>query len=87
MTFSGALQTGLITPQSGFDVPDQIQVADRTIHDDTEHGEETLTASQILARSSNVGTIEIGKLEGAPRFNYWVHRFGFGSPTGVELPA
>jgi cell division protein FtsI/penicillin-binding protein 2 len=86
VTFSGALQTGLITPQSGFDVPDQIQVADRTIHDDTEHGEETLTASQILARSSNVGTIEIGKLEGAPRFNEWVHRFGFGAPTGVELP-
>jgi cell division protein FtsI (penicillin-binding protein 3) len=86
VTISGALQAGLITPDSGFDVPDQIQVADRTIHDDTEHGEETLTTSQILARSSNVGAIEIGKLEGASRFNDWVHRFGFGSPTGVELP-
>ncbi len=86
VTFSGALQSGLITPESGFNVPDQIHVADRTIHDDTEHGEETLTASQILARSSNVGTIEIGKLEGATRFNSWVHRFGFGAPSGVELP-
>ena len=86
VAFSGALQQGLITPESGFNVPDQIQVADRTIHDDTEHGEETLSASQILARSSNVGTIEIGKLEGAERFNYWVRRFGFGSATGVELP-
>ena len=85
-TISGALQAGLITPQSGFNVPDKIQVADRTIHDDTEHGEETLTTSQILARSSNVGAIEIGKLEGATRFNSWVHRFGFGAPTGVELP-
>jgi len=86
VTFSGALEAGLITPESSFNVPSQIQVADRTIHDDTEHGEETLTASQILARSSNVGTIEIGKLEGASRFNAWVHRFGFGAPTGVELP-
>ena len=85
-TISGALQAGLITPQSGFNVPDKIQVADRTIHDDTEHGEETLTTSQILARSSNVGAIEIGKLEGATRFNSWVHRFGFGAPTRVELP-
>ena len=25
-------------------------------------------------------------LEGAERFNDWVHRFGFGAPTGVELP-
>ncbi len=23
---------------------------------------------------------------GAKRFDYWVHRFGFGSPTGVDLP-
>ena len=84
-TVSGALQQGLITPGSGFNVPDQIHVADRTIHDDTEHGEETLTTSQILARSSNVGAIEIGKLEGAAAFNGWVHKFGFGVRTGVEV--
>jgi cell division protein FtsI/penicillin-binding protein 2 len=83
---SGALQQGLITPDSPFNIPAQIQVADRTIHDDTEHPEETLTTSQILARSSNVGAIKIGKLEGAERFNGWVHRFGFGAPTGVDLP-
>jgi len=45
------LEAGLITPQSGFNIPDKIQVADLTIHDDTEHGEETLTTSQIVARS------------------------------------
>jgi cell division protein FtsI/penicillin-binding protein 2 len=86
VTVSGALQEGLITPESGFNIPDQIHVADRTIHDDTEHGEETLTTSQILARSSNVGAIKIGLLEGATRFNTWVHRFGFGARTGIELP-
>jgi cell division protein FtsI/penicillin-binding protein 2 len=83
---SGALQSGLITPNSGFSVPGEIQVADRVIHDDTEHGVESLTTSQILARSSNVGAIEIGKILGASRFNAWVHRFGFGAPTGVGLP-
>src|SRR5204862_4520225 len=40
----------------------------------------------ILAQSSNVGAITIGRLEGAPRFDKWMHRFGFGRPTGVELP-
>ncbi len=83
---SGALQAGLITPDTGFAVPGEIHVADRTIHDDVAHGVETLSTSQILARSSNVGAIEIGKLEGAPRFNEWVHRFGFGARTGVDLP-
>jgi len=85
ITVAGALQQGLITPSSGFAVPDQIQVADRTIHDDTEHAEETLSVSEILARSSNVGAIEIGKVEGAASFNSWVRRFGFGTPAGAGL--
>jgi cell division protein FtsI (penicillin-binding protein 3) len=83
---SDGLQRGLITPSTPFNIPDQIQIADRTIHDDTEHPEETLTTAQILARSSNVGAIKIGALDGAESFNEWVHRFGFGAPTGVDLP-
>jgi len=85
-TVSSALQQGLITPSTSFDIPDQIQVADRTIHDDTEHADETLTTAQILAQSSNVGAIKIGLREGAPRFSDWVSRFGFGARTGIELP-
>jgi cell division protein FtsI (penicillin-binding protein 3) len=86
-TVSGALQEGLITPDTGFEIPNQIRVADRTIHDDTEHAPESLTTSQILSQSSNVGAIKIGLLEGRERFNSWVHRFGFGSATGVDLPS
>ena len=86
VTVSGALEAGLITPTTTFNIPDQIQVAERTIHDDTEHPEEMLTAGQILSRSSNVGAITIAKLEGVETFNKWVHRYGFGAPTGVDLP-
>jgi cell division protein FtsI (penicillin-binding protein 3) len=83
---SGALQKGLITPTTEFDVPDQIQVANRTIHDAEEHPEEMLSTEQILAQSSNVGAITIGKLEGEDTFNEWVHRYGFGARTGIDLP-
>ena len=83
---SAALEAGLIAPDTPFNIPDQIQVAEKTIHDDTEHPEETLTTAQILARSSNVGAIKIGELEGPERFNNWVHRYGFGAATGVDLP-
>jgi cell division protein FtsI/penicillin-binding protein 2 len=86
VTVAGALQQHLVTPSSSFAIPDQIQVADRTIHDDTEHPEETLTTAQILAQSSNVGAIKIGELEGSEDFSRWVERFGFGKRTGVELP-
>ena len=85
-TVAGALQQRLVTPTSSFFVPDKIQVADRTIHDDTEHGDETLTTAQILAQSSNVGAIEIGAREGKNDFSQWVSKFGFGKRTGVELP-
>jgi cell division protein FtsI (penicillin-binding protein 3) len=85
-TVAGALQQGLVKPSSSFYIPDKIQVADRTIHDDTEHGDESLTTAQILAQSSNVGAIKIGMLEGKSNFSKWVSRFGFGRRTGIELP-
>jgi cell division protein FtsI/penicillin-binding protein 2 len=84
---SGALQEGRITPDSGFEIPDRIELGGRTIHDDTEHATESLTTSQILAQSSNVGAIKIGQVEGPYRFNEWVHRFGFGARTGIEAPS
>jgi cell division protein FtsI (penicillin-binding protein 3) len=86
VTVAGALQQHLVTPSTSFAIPDQIQVADRTIHDDTEHAEESLTTAQILAQSSNVGAIKIGALEGSENFSKWVERFGFGKSTGLELP-
>jgi cell division protein FtsI/penicillin-binding protein 2 len=86
VTVAGALQQGLVTPTTSFEIPDQIQVADRTIHDDTEHATESLTTAQILAQSSNVGAIKIGALEGSKDFSSWVTKFGFGKRTGVELP-
>jgi cell division protein FtsI/penicillin-binding protein 2 len=86
ITVAGALQDGLVTPNTPFDIPPQLQVADRTIHDAEAHGYETLTVAGILKYSSNIGADLIGMKLGATRFNGWVHRFGFGSPTGVDLP-
>ncbi|HZU59450.1 MAG TPA: penicillin-binding protein 2 [Solirubrobacteraceae bacterium] len=85
-TVSGAIQDGLITPNTPFNIPSILQVADRQIHDAEAHGDETLTVAQILKVSSNIGADEIGLRLGARRFDYWVHRFGFGQPTGVDLP-
>jgi cell division protein FtsI (penicillin-binding protein 3) len=85
VTIAAALQGGVVTPDSSFDLPPQIQVADRSIHDAEPRGYETMTTSQILARSSNVGAITIALRLGRPTFNTWVHRFGFGAATGVDL--
>jgi cell division protein FtsI/penicillin-binding protein 2 len=85
-TVAGALEEGLVTPSTSFDLPPQIQVADRTIHDAEARGYVTLTTAGILAQSSNVGAITIGLRLGKQHFDQWVRRFGFGSPTGVDLP-
>ncbi len=86
VTISGALQDKVVTPDTTFSLGSQIQIADRTIHNAEGEGPATLTTSQILAQSNNVGTITIGGRLGPQRFDKWVRRFGFGRPTGVDLP-
>jgi cell division protein FtsI/penicillin-binding protein 2 len=75
-----------VSPSTKFNIPPELHVADRVIHDAEAHGDETLSVAGILKYSSNIGADEIGAKLGAARFNYWVHEFGFGSPTGVDLP-
>jgi cell division protein FtsI (penicillin-binding protein 3) len=86
ITVAGALQDGLVTPDTEFDIPPVLQFADRQIHDAESHGYEMLSVKNILKFSSNIGADLIGRKLGARRFDYWVRRFGFGAKTGVDLP-
>jgi cell division protein FtsI/penicillin-binding protein 2 len=86
VTVAGALSERLIAPSTLFQLPATIQVADRTIKEAHEGGGGTLTTADILARSSNVGTVTIGLRLGARRFDRWVRRFGFAGSTGVDIP-
>ena len=85
-TVGGALSEHLVTPNTVFELPTEIQVADRKISDAEPRGPESLTVAQILAQSSNVGAVKIGLELGAQRFYDWVRRFGFGVPTGIRFP-
>lgn len=85
-TVAAALQDGKVTPDTPFSLPPTIQVADRVIHESHDRGALTLTTAEILKQSSNVGAVTIGLKEGPDRFDHWVRRFGFGKPTGVDLP-
>jgi cell division protein FtsI/penicillin-binding protein 2 len=86
ITVAGALQDGVVTPSTQFQIPSVLQVADRQIHDAENHGPEALSVADILRVSSNIGADEIGMKLGARRFDYWVRRFGFGARTGIDLP-
>jgi cell division protein FtsI (penicillin-binding protein 3) len=86
-TVAAALEEKLVTPESAFTLPPTIQVADRVIEESHPRGTETMTVSQILAHSSNVGAVTVGLQLGSEKFSRWINRFGFGRPTGVQFPA
>jgi cell division protein FtsI (penicillin-binding protein 3) len=85
-TIAGALEERLVTPSTQFTIGPTIQVADREIGEAHDGGGGTLTVADILAQSSNVGTVTIGLKLGTTRFDEWVHRFGFSKLTGIDLP-
>jgi cell division protein FtsI (penicillin-binding protein 3) len=85
-TVAGALEEGEVTPDTQFNLPPTIRVADREIGESHPVGYRTLTTRGILEQSSNVGAIMIGQRLGATAFDRWVRRFGFGKATGIHLP-
>jgi cell division protein FtsI/penicillin-binding protein 2 len=86
VTVAGVLSERLVTPSTRFVLPYEIQVADRRIHDAEPRGTETMSVSQILSRSSNVGAITLAKRLTQHRLVQWISRFGFGRPTGIDFP-
>ncbi len=86
VTFSAALQDGIITPDTVVDVPSALPIDGAVFHDAEAHPAEPLTATQILAQSSNMGTILIAQQLGAQRLAAQIHLLGFGQPTGLGFP-
>jgi cell division protein FtsI (penicillin-binding protein 3) len=86
VTFSAALSEGLINPGTVFTVPDEMKLDGSTFHDAEPHPTESLTSTQILAQSSNIGTGEIAQDVGEQRLLEQVRNLGFGSYTGLGFP-
>ncbi len=87
VTIGGALSEHLVTPQTAFTLPYSLRVADRVVHDAEVRPTERMTVSQILQRSSNVGTVTIAeRYLGESGLKKWMSRFGFGHATGIDFP-
>lgn len=87
VTMTAALTAGIVYPEMKFaNLPYQIHVGDRWIHDDAPRGPKTFTAAQILAQSSNVGTVTIAQMVGKKLLSHWIDRFGFGQMSELGFP-
>jgi cell division protein FtsI (penicillin-binding protein 3) len=85
ITLSAALETTRLRPETIINCGGGIiKLFGRTIHDHNRYGE--LSMEDVLARSSNIGAINIGLTVGQNNMYEYLRRFGFGRRTGVPLP-
>jgi cell division protein FtsI (penicillin-binding protein 3) len=86
ITMAAAIDRGLITPETPVTVPPNMRIAGQTFTDAEPHGVEHLTAAGVLARSSNLGTIQIAGKLGSATLEGALRAFGLGARTGLRFP-
>jgi cell division protein FtsI (penicillin-binding protein 3) len=87
VTVAAAIEAGVVGLDTALSVPDHLQVYDRTFTDHDPHATQAMTVEQIIAQSSNVGTIKIAQSLGAERLHAALEGFGFGRRSGIANPA
>ena len=86
ITIASALQEDLVRPADKLLVPDTIRVADHTFSEHDPHGPIEWSITDIMAQSSNVGSIMLGQKLGKHRLDTYLRKFGFGTKTGLGFP-
>ena len=85
VTISAAIEENLTNPDEVIDCQmGSINVFGRIVHDHKPFG--MLTTTEIMAKSSDVGSIKLGMRLGNERFYRYIKAYGLGDRTGVELP-
>jgi cell division protein FtsI (penicillin-binding protein 3) len=88
MLLAAALEEKVIHPNTMIDTGGGVlRIGKRTIKEaDQKHSFESLTASEVLAKSSNVGSAQIAFMLGAEKYREYLRQFGFGEKTGFQFP-
>ena len=83
---SAVLNEGVMTPESTvFCENGRYRLSNgRVIRDVSAKG--VLTLEQVIQKSSNIGMIKVVNRLGRADFSTYIETFGFGKPTGVDLP-
>lgn len=85
-TIASALESGVIDLDTRFSVPSSVTVGGQQFPDDEDHARENWTVREILARSSNVGTIQIADKVRRDRLDRTMRELGFGFRTDIQFP-
>lgn len=80
---SAALEEKLVTPTTVLYCPRFLQEKNFTVTDS--HSGGMLTFEQIIQKSNNTGCWKLAKQLGVKRYYDYVHAYGFGKRTGIQL--
>ena len=86
ITIAAGLETGVVGPNTVFNVPWRAQYGDDLLRDSHEHPDEDMTVRQILVESSNIGTIKVQEEVQLRRHWDFMRAFGLGEPTALDFP-
>lgn len=85
VTIAGALESDIVAPNTSFEIPDRIEILDTVFKDVTVHPDR-LTVTEIVAHSSNLGTILVGDQLGIRSLYTYMYSFGQGRASGIDFP-
>ncbi len=86
VTMSAGIEEKLITPDTAITDTGSVLIDGVRIHNWDFQGPGRETMTQVLINSANVGAAYVSNLLGPDRFYRYVDAFGFGKPTGIDLP-
>lgn len=86
ITASAAIEEGVFPLEESWDVPDSLPVGGHLFHDSHPHPVQRMTLADIIAFSSNIGTIQTAARVTQPVLASYLSRFGYGRRTGIEFP-
>jgi len=86
VVFSAVLNEGLADPSEFIDCQmETFNIAGRQYRE-ASRGFGILSFNEVLAKSSNIGTIKLGLRLGEEKLYQYIRLFGFGEKTGIDLP-
>jgi len=85
VTASAALNEGGADPDEKIGCENgEYSTGGRVLHDYHSYGD--LTFRDIIAKSSNIGTVKVAERLGGETLYEYISKFGFGRKTGIDLP-
>ena len=85
VTAAAALSSGAVHEHVAIDVPSYLTIWEHRFEDTPTHPDTRWTPTEIVARSSNIGTIQMAQLTGEEKLHRTIRSFGFGSRTALDF--